>query len=288
MSITNGKSKEETIDFLQDKALWLRKEIIRLTQIAGGSHVGGALSMTDTIVALFYHGMNLKAGDPEWEERDRFILSKGHGAVAYCPVLADLDFFPKEWLDSFNHLDSPFGMHPDMNKIPGVEMSTGSLGHGLSVGIGIALSARLDKRDFRIFVLMGDGEVNEGMVWEAAAAASHFKLGNITAIIDRNSLSLDGETEQIMSIEPIKERWESFGWKVYDVDGHDMELLVATLDSLDGTSDEQPKLIVSRTVKGKGVDFMEGDPLWHYAGLSQEMADDALKSIDDKYQKRSS
>lgn len=276
------------IDFLQEKSRWLRKEIVRLTQIAGGSHVGGALSMTDTIVALFYHGMNLKVGDPAWEDRDRFILSKGHGAVAYCPILADLEFFPKEWLDSFNHLDSPFGMHPDMNKIPGVEMSTGSLGHGLSVGIGIAISARLDKKTFRIFVLMGDGEVNEGMVWEAAAAASHFKLGNIIALIDRNNLSLDGQTEQIMSIEPIRERWESFGWKVFEVDGHDMDQLVSTLDSLDQTSDEQPKLIVSRTIKGKGVDFMEGDPLWHYAGLSPEMAEDAFKSIDDKYQKRSS
>jgi transketolase len=288
MRQTNGKSPQETLAYLEEKARWLRKEIIRLTMIAGGAHVGGGLSMTDTIVALFYHGMELKAGDPAWKDRDRFILSKGHGAVAYCPILADLGYFPKEWLDTFNHLDSPFGMHPDMNKIPGVEMSTGSLGHGLSVGVGFAIAARMDKKGYRIFVLMGDGEVSEGMVWEAAAAASQFKLGNITAIIDRNNLCLDGKTEEIMGIEPIKDRWEAFGWRVVEVDGHDMGKLVSTFDGLPPTSDAKPTLIVSRTIKGKGVDFMEGDPMWHYAGLTPEMAEKAQKSIDEKFSERRS
>ncbi len=288
MSSQNSKSREETLAYLEDKARWLRKEIIRLTMIAGGAHVGGALSMTDAMVALFYHGMKLKAGEPAWEGRDRFILSKGHGAVAYCPILADLDYFPKEWLETFNHLDSPFGMHPDMNKIPGVEMSTGSLGHGLSVGVGFAIAARLDKKDYRVFVLLGDGEVNEGMVWEAAASASQFKLGNITALIDRNMLCLDGSTEDIMSIESITERWQAFGWRVVEVDGHDMGAIVDALDALPPVSDPQPTLIVSRTVKGKGVDFMEGDPMWHYAGLSPEMAEKAQQSIDDQYSQRRS
>jgi transketolase len=280
MSEKGFKSKEELLNFLDDKALWLRKEIIRLSAIAGGAHLGGGLSMTDVIVALHYHVLNLKSGDPKWPDRDRFVLSKGHGAVAYCPVLADLQFFPKEWLETFNRLDSPFGMHPDMNKIPGVEMSTGSLGHGLSVGIGMALSARLDGKKWRVFVLMGDGEMNEGMVWEAAQAASHYKLGNITAIIDRNKLSLDGPTEEIMSIEPLQKRWETFGWRVFDIDGHDMETLVDTFDAIPQSSDTKPNLIIARTIKGKGVDFMENDPIWHYSGLDSDKSDEAIKSIE--------
>jgi transketolase len=274
------KSKEELLDYLDDRAEWLRKEIIRISAIAGGSHLGGGLSMTDIIVALFYYKLNLKRGDPKWPDRDRFILSKGHGAVAYCPVLADYDFFPREWLDTFNKLDSPFGVHPDMNKIPGIEMSTGSLGHGLSVSVGIALSARLDRAEWRVFVLMGDGETNEGMVWEAAQSASHYKLGNLIALIDRNKLCLDGPTEEIMSIEPIQERWEAFGWRVFDVDGHDMEQLVDALDRVPSPNDTKPTLIIARTVKGKGVDFMENVPIWHYSGLDKEKSLEAIASIE--------
>lgn len=280
MAEKNFKSKEELLDYLDDKAEWLRKEIIRISAIAGGSHLGGGLSMTDIIIALFYYKLNLKRGDPKWPDRDRFILSKGHGAVAYCPVLADYDFFPREWLDTFNKLDSPFGVHPDMNKIPGIEMSTGSLGHGLSVSVGIALSGRLDKAKWRVFVLMGDGETNEGMVWEAAQSASHYKLGNLTAIIDRNKLCLDGPTEEIMSIEPIQERWEAFGWRVFDVDGHDMEQLVDALDKLPPPDDTKPTLIIARTVKGKGVEFMENVPIWHYSGLDKEKSLEAIASIE--------
>lgn len=280
MSKKSFKSKAELLNFLDDKAIWLRKEIIRLSAVAGGAHLGGGLSMTDVIVALHYHVLNLKPGDPKWPDRDRFVLSKGHGAIAYCPILADLQFFPKEWLETFNRLDSPFGMHPDMNKIPGVEMSTGSLGHGLSVGIGMSLSSRLDGKKWRVFVLMGDGEMNEGMVWEAAQAASHYKLGNITAIIDRNKLSLDGPTEEIMAIEPIQKRWETFGWRVFDINGHDMEALVDTFDAIPPSSDTKPNLIIARTIKGKGVDFMEDDPIWHYSGLDSDKSDEAIKSIE--------
>jgi transketolase len=236
--------------------------------------------MVEIIVALHYYGMNLKAKESKWPERDRFILSKGHGAIAYCPVLADLGFFPKEWLDSFNLLDSPFGMHPDMNKIPGVEMSTGSLGHGLSVGVGMAITARLDNAAWRVFVLMGDGETNEGMVWEGAQSASHYKLGNLIAFIDRNNFSLDGPTEEVMCIEPIKDRWEAFGWKVFDINGHDMEALVNTLDALPAHDSNQPSLIICRTIKGKGVNFMEGDPIWHYSGLDAEKTNEAICSIE--------
>jgi len=272
--------RDELIDFLNDKAEELRKRIIRLSAVAGGGHLGGGLSMVDILVSLYYHGMNMKPGEPEWPERDRFILSKGHGSIAYYPVLADLDFFPKEWLDSYNHLDSPLGMHPDMRKIPGVEMSTGSLGHGLSVAVGMALSARLDKATWRVFVLIGDGEVNEGMIWEAAQSASHYGLGNLVALMDRNRLSLDGPTEEIMAIEPISDRWKAFGWNVRDIDGHDMEALIETLSELPPSSSDKPTIVVCRTVKGKGVSFMEGNPIWHYSGLDGEKSQEAITSIE--------
>jgi len=274
------KSKDELIDYLNDKALALRKEVIHLSALAGGGHLGGGLSMADIVVALHYYGMNLKANEPKWPDRDRFVLSKGHGCIAYCPVLADLGFFPREWLDTFNHLESPFGMHPDMKKIPGVEMSTGSLGHGLSIAVGMAISARLNKAAWRVFVLLGDGELNEGMIWEAAQSASHFKLGNLVAFIDRNRLCLDGLTEEIMSIEPIRDRWEAFGWNVHDIDGHDMEALVNTIDALPPSSSDVPTMVICRTVKGKGVDFMEGNPIWHYSGLDSDKSQEALASIE--------
>ena len=280
MQLRQMSDRNAVIDALNDKAEALRKAIIHLAAVAGGGHIGGGLSMTETLVALHYYGLNLKAKDPKWPDRDRFVLSKGHGAIAYCPILADLEFFPKKWLDSFNLLDSPFGMHPDMNKIPGVEMSTGSLGHGLSIGVGMAIAARLDKAAWRVFVMMGDGETNEGMVWEAASSASHYKLGNLIALIDRNQLSLDGKTEDIMHLEPIAERWSAFGWNVFDIDGHDMEALIDTLDALPPAESEKPTLIICRTVKGKGVSFMEGNPIWHYSGLDSEKTEEAIRSIE--------
>ncbi len=274
------KNREEVIDFLYGKARDLRKKVIELAAVATGGHMGGSFSMMDIIVALYYHVLRIDPKNPRWPERDRFILSKGHGAIGYIPILADLGFFPSEWLSTFNKLDSPFGMHPDMHKIPGVEMSTGSLGHGLSIGVGMALSARLDKRSYRIFVLMGDGELDEGMVWEAAMAASHFKLGNIVAIIDRNRFSLDGATEEIMALEPLRERWESFGWKVYDIDGHDMASLIDTFEGLEPAEGCVPQLVIAQTVKGKGVDFMENNPIYHYTMLDTKTARDACDSID--------
>jgi len=273
-------SKAELLDFLDDKAEWLRKEVVRLSAIAGGSHFGGAMSMADVMVALLYYGLNLKPSDAEWDERDRFVLSKGHGAIAYCPILADLGFFPADWLEGFNRLDSPFGMHPDMKKIPGCEMSTGSLGHGLSVSVGMALAGRLEGAKWRIFTLMGDGETNEGMVWEAAQSASHYHLGNINAFIDRNGLSMDGPTEEIMRLEPMRQRWEAFGWRVYDIDGHDMEAIVDVIDKLPQATEQKPTLVIARTVKGKGVDFMENNPIWHYSGLDRQKSLEAVAMIE--------
>ena len=286
MQFKHLKNRDALIDALNDKAEMLRKQIIHLAAVAGGGHMGGGLSMVDMLVALHYYGLNLKEKDPKWPDRDRFVLSKGHGSIAYCPVLSDLGFFPKEWLDSFNLLDSPFGMHPDMNKIPGVEMSTGSLGHGLSIGVGMALAARLDKATWRVFVLVGDGEINEGMIWEAAQSASHYKLGNLVMLIDRNQFSLDGKTEDIMGIEPIADRWKAFGWNVVDIDGHDMEALVNALDALPPYDSDKPTAIICRTIKGKGVNFMEGIPIWHYSGLDSEKTKEAICSIESCRPKR--
>jgi transketolase len=279
MHLNDFKTRDELLDFLDKKAMALRIRAIELSSYATGGHLGGAFSMMDIAVALYYHTLKIDPKNPKWPDRDRFILSKGHGAIAYIPILADLGFFPDEWLKTFNKLDSPFGMHPDMHKIPGVEMSTGSLGHGLSIGVGMGLSARLDKRGYRVFVLMGDGELNEGMVWEAAQSASHFKLGNLIAIIDRNRFSLDGCTEDIMALEPLKDRWASFGWNVHDIDGHDMGALVETLDGLPPSDGKVPQIVIAQTVKGKGVDFMENNPIYHYTMLDTKTINDACDSI---------
>ena len=276
------QSKEELIRFLEAKAAEVRESIIKVTSAAGSGHVGGGLSMTDILVALYYHVLKYDPHNPKWPERDRFILSKGHGAIALCPVLADVGYFPVEKLDTFNQLDSPFGMHPDLNKIPGVEMSTGSLGHGLSVAVGVALSARVDNARHRIFCLMGDGELDEGLIWEAAMSAAHYKLGNLVGIVDRNGLSLDGFTEDVMTLEPLLQKWEAFGWRAQEIDGHDMGALLDAFESLPPTNSNQPTIIIARTVKGKGVSFMENTVDWHYGNLDEELRDQALAELKSK------
>lgn len=265
---------------LQNKAVDIRKKIVELSATAGGGHLGGSLSMVEVMVALYYHVMKYDPGNPDWPERDRFVMSKGHGALGLCPVLADVGYYPEELMCDFNDLDSPFGMHPDMNKIPGIEMSTGSLGHGLSISVGVALSGRLDRADWRVFCLLGDGECDEGMVWEAAMSASHFKLGNLTAIVDRNGYSLDGPTEEIMALEPFADKWRAFGWNVHDVDGHDLGQLLDAFDKVPDAHTDKPTCIISNTTKGKGVSFMEGANEWHYAGCDDELTAQALEELE--------
>ena len=268
------------IERLESKVVEIRKKIIDLTVLAGGGHIGGSLSMTDLLVALYYHRLIYKPADPRWAERDRFILSKGHGALGLCPILADVGFYPEELMNNFNGLDSPFGMHPDMHKIPGIEMSTGSLGHGLSIAVGCALAARLDNAAWRTYCLLGDGELNEGIVWEAAMSATKFKLGNLVALVDRNGFSLDGPTEEIMPLEPLRDKWSSFGWQVREIDGHDMGEILAALDSLPDPSGPAPQCIIARTVKGKGASFMENAAEWHYGGLDDEKAAEVKAELD--------
>lgn len=270
--------KPAEIKKLKETALRIREEIVQVTFTCGGAHIGGAMSQTDLMVALYYKYMKLDPKKPHWPLRDRFILSKGHGGVGHAAILGDLGFFPKDDLKDFNKTGSPFGMHLDWLKVPGVDASTGSLGHGLSISVGMAMGARLQKKKWHTYCILGDGELHGGPNWEAAMSAAHFQVTNMTAIIDRNTLCIDGCTEDIMALEPLAEKWEAFGWRTMTIDGHDFqqidEALTASL-----AEKEKPFVIIANTVKGKGVDFMEGVPAWHYGGLDDENMKKALKSL---------
>jgi transketolase len=245
---------------------------------SGGAHIGGSLSIADILTILYFKYLNLKPDEPQWADRDRFILSKGHAAAGYIPVLAKKGYFPEEDLKSFNHFGSPFAMHPDSNKVIGCDVSAGSLGHGLSMAAGLGLGARYLKKDWKTVCLMGDGECCEGSVWEAAMTLSHFKLGNVITIIDRNRLMIDGSTEEVMHLEPFADKWRAFGMEVLEVNGHDFAELSAALDKAWAATDK-PHLILANTVKGKGVDFMENNVVWHYGSADSELADKAKASI---------
>jgi transketolase len=266
---------------LEARAREIRAATIRLGTKSGSTHFGGSLSMVDILVVLYFHVLRIDPARPDWEERDRFILSKGHGATSYCPVLAARGFFPESLMDNINHLGSAFGMHIDMRKIPGVDMSTGSLGHGLPVAVGMALADRLAGKRRRVFCLQGDAEQNEGSVWEAAMAAGHFKLGRLCAIVDRNRYSSEGDTEEIMAIEPLHEKYAAFGWEVRRLDGHSIPALLDAFAALPDADPARPTAIVADTVKGKGVSFMEAGAAWHYGALGEEDEARALAEIEE-------
>jgi transketolase len=268
-----------TADELRARADWLRAQTIVLTEIAGSGHYASTFSCAEILATLYYRVLRLCPHEPGWPERDRFLLGKGHAAIGVYPCLADLGYFPGRWLDSYTRLGSPLGDHPDMTKVPGIDFSSGSIGHNLSVGVGMAAAARLEHRDFRVFVLLGDGELHEGQVWEAAMAAAHFRLGNLIAIVDANGTSLDGPVAEIMNVEPMAEKWAAFGWRVDELDGHDVEGLVAWAEALPPPGSEVPTVLVARTVKGKGVSFMESDPGWHLGYLGAEDRQRAMAEI---------
>jgi transketolase len=263
---------------LRETARRVREGIVNVTYTCGGSHIGGALSQTDVMVALYYKYMHVDPKNPGWENRDRFVLSKGHGGVGHAVVLADLGFFDKRDLDTFNKTGSPFGMHLDHKTVRGVDASTGSLGHGLSIGVGMALGARLARKAWRTYVVLGDGELHGGPNWEAAMSAAHFRLHSLTAFVDRNKLCIDGATEKVMGLEPLADKWRSFGWQVVEIDGHDFEQICGAIDGAHH-SEGKPWVIIANTVKGKGVDFMENQAGWHYGGLDEAMRDKALASL---------
>jgi transketolase len=263
---------------LQNKARELRTRIIEVAYACGGAHVGGALSQHDILVALYYRYLNIDPARPHWDQRDRFVLSKGHGGVGHAVILADKGYFDPQLLLDSNKTGSPFGMHLDRLKVPGVDCSTGSLGHGLPLAVGIALGARVQGHKYRTYCLLSDGECHEGAVWEAAMAAGHYKTTNLTAFVDRNKLCMDGPTEKVMALEPLDGKFECFGWRVLKIDGHDFDQICDAVDTA-VVETERPVMIIANTIKGKGVDFMENQTAWHYGGLDAEMRAKALASI---------
>lgn len=269
---------EQELADLRKQALKIRRDIVDVTGWSGGAHIGGSLSMTDILTILYWKYLNIDPARPDWPDRDRFVLSKGHGGVGHAVVLGNRGYFPMDALKEFNVTGSMLGMHLDSRKAPGVDASTGSMGHGLSQAVGMALGARVQNKPWRVYCVVGDGESNEGSIWEAAMAAAHYKLANLTAFLDRNHLMIDGPTEEVMSLEPLADKWAAFGWEVRRVDGHNLRELAEAIDFALGY-DAGPVMILAETVKGKGVDFMENDPAWHYGGLSAELVERAKKSL---------
>ena len=267
-----------SIDELKQMAATIRCDIIDMICTAEAGHPGGSLSATDIVTALYFRLMRIDPANPRWPERDRFILSKGHACPVWYAALAERGFFDKSHLGTLRRLGSILQGHPDMNKVPGIDMTAGSLGQGLSVGIGMALAGRLQKKDYHVWVVIGDGESQEGSVWEAAMAGAKWKLGNLTAILDRNNLQNDWYVNDLMPIEPVVDKWRAFGWHVVEIDGHAMEEIVPALEAAKDREDG-PTLILAHTIKGKGVSFMENVCEWHGKAPCQEEADQALKEI---------
>ncbi|MFC1973762.1 transketolase [Chloroflexota bacterium] len=256
----------------------LRRHIINMIGIAGSGHPGGSLSAVEIVTALYFKVLRHDPSNLHWEDRDRFILSKGHAAPLLYATLAESGYFPLKELATLRKLGSRLQGHADRTTVPGIEMSSGSLGQGLSFSVGTALACRLDGRGYRVYVLLGDGECDEGQVWEAAMAAAHFKLDSITAIIDHNQLQLDGWTKDIMNLEPLAEKWRSFGWHTIEIDGHDMGQIIDALEQAKLVK-EQPTAIISLTIKGKGVSFMENNPSFHGKAPTAEEIEKALEEL---------
>lgn len=265
---------------IKGRATMIRRETIRLIGVAKSGHYTSVFSAAE-ILATLYSGVMRISDDPEWAERDRLILSKGHVAVGVYPLLAERGYIAPELLNEYTRLGNPLGDHPDMRRVPGIDFSSGSLGRGLSVGVGMAQAARLRGYGHtRIWILLGDQELNEGQIWEAAQAASHYRLGNLTAIVDRNQMGLDGRTEEVLAVEPIRDRFEAFGWRVVEVDGHEPAELGATLTNLPHSGSQHPVCVVAHTVKGKGLRYMELSRVWHLGYLAPGDAERALQELD--------
>lgn len=268
------------IERIKEKARLMRKHSLDMALVAGsnGAHLGPGYSMAEIMATLYLGVMRHDPKNPSWPERDRFVLSKGHGVLGYYTILAECGYFPVELLKTFETKDSPLAGHPSIHQDFGIDFSTGSLGHGLSMGAGIALAAKMDKKDFDTYVYLGDGECNEGMVWEAAMFAKHQSLDNLVAVVDRNRLQSDGVSREIMDLGDLGEKWRSFGWRVREVDGHDVAQLLDAFHKRNRPHG-QPYVVVAHTIKGKGVSFFENDNYWHHAKLSLEQYTAALKEL---------
>lgn len=263
---------------LKDIAKAIRVDIIEMLTAAKSGHPGGSLSIADILTVLYFEEMNIKVEDPRWEDRDRFVLSKGHAAPGLYATLAERGYFPKEELKSLRKFESILQGHPDMKKTPGVDMSTGSLGQGLSAANGIALAGKLNKKDYRVYTIIGDGELQEGQIWEAAMSTSHYKLDNVVAFIDHNGLQIDGSNEEVMNVNPVDAKFEAFGWNVLVIDGHNLEEIKEALVKAKEVKGK-PTAIIAKTVKGKGVSFMENKASWHGTAPNEEQKVQALSEL---------
>lgn len=264
--------------FLVEQATKIRKDIVEMICKAKSGHPGGSLSAVDILTALYFDEMNIDPKNPKMENRDRFILSKGHAAPVLYSTLAERGYFNRELLGTLREFGSKLQGHPDMRKVPGVEISTGSLGQGLSVANGMALSARMSGESYRTYVLMGDGELQEGQVWEAAMTAAHYKLDNVCAFIDANNLQIDGHVDKVMGVEPLDKKWEAFGWNVLVIDGHEFKEIFQALEGARETKGK-PTVIIARTVKGKGISFMENVCGFHGVAPTAEETEKAVEEL---------
>ncbi len=255
---------------IEERAQFARLETVRLISIAKTGHYASGFSCAEILATLYYGVMRLRRGEPDWPARDRFLLGKGHAAATLYPLLVDWNFFAAGVLDDYTRLGSALGDHPDMTRVPGVDFSSGSLGHALSAGVGMALGGRIQRRTFNTFVLLGDGELQEGQVWEAAMSAAHHRVRDLIAIVDRNQYSLDGRVEDVTGIEPLADKWRAFGWEVHEVDGHDVSALAPVLRGVACDPDRRgPAVIIAHTVKGKGISYMEAEFGWHLGWLAE-------------------
>ncbi|NIA70639.1 transketolase [Pelagibius litoralis] len=267
-------------DELKEKGRMVRRAVLRMTDICGSGHYGSAYSMTELVNVLYYQLMHTRPDDPGWADRDRFTMGKGHAAIGLFPVLADLGFFPEEELEGYTKLGSPLGDHPVMNKVKGVDFSSGSIGHNLSVSVGMASALRRRGSPARVICMMGDGEQNEGQVWEAAQAAAHWGLDNLVGIVDFNDAGSDGFSQETMRSEPLKEKWEAFGWEVLVLeDGHDLDACFSALNHALNAPSGKPTLVLAYTIAGKGVSFMEGGWQFHIGFLGPKDLDKAYAEV---------
>lgn len=269
---------EEAVAITTAKARQIRRNIIKMLGQAGSGHTGGSLSASDIAACLYFWEMNIDPAKPDWTERDRFVLSKGHAAPVLYAVLAEKGFFPTDNLTQLRKLGSPLQGHPDMRKVPGVEASTGSLGQGISWAVGMALAGKMDKQTYRVYTLLGDGEIEEGMVWEAAMAAAHYKLDNLMAFVDHNGLQIDGRVQEVMSPLPIPDKFRAFGWEVLEIDGHDHKQIMKALNTA-RTVKGKPTAVIAHTIKGKGCSFMEDRVEWHGVAPKPDEVEKALTEL---------
>lgn len=270
---------EQTLASLKQTANTIRQDIVKMVAEASSGHPGGSLSAADILTVLYFHEMNVDPNEPNKPERDRFILSKGHASPVLYAALAEKGFFPKDELMTFRKINSRLQGHPSKKSLPGVDMSTGSLGQGLSAANGIAIAGKMDKQDYRVYVMIGDGEMQEGMIWEAAMAAGHFKLDNLTAFLDYNHLQIDGPVEDIMNPNPVDDKFRAFGWHVIVIDGHDLNQIQEAIQEAKQTKGK-PTMIIANTIKGKGISFMENQVGWHGTAPNADQLQQALEELN--------